>query len=145
MEREKGLWFSGLEGWWGRCKMFCVLFPLLHFALVWRLCSEWQRGSLSLLKSPGCCSSKTQLPEIHLDIYMLCPIISSSRRNFSTILFQEIMPPIGFLFFKSLLLLAEEHGSVCSNLLEIRRAIISPVYLSFRRDLKYTLTESSLF
>lgn len=102
MEREKGLWFSELKGWWGSCKMFCVLFPLfLHFALLWRLCSESQSGNLSLLKSPRCCSSKTQLPEIHLDIYMLCPIISSSKRNYSKILFHKIMPPIGFLFFLS--------------------------------------------
>lgn len=45
--------------------------------------------------------------------YMLCPIISSFRKNFSKIFFHKIMPPIGFLFFfMSLLLLAEEHGGV---------------------------------
>lgn len=40
---ERSLRFSELEGWWGSCKMFCLLSPLfLHFAVVWRLCSEWQ-------------------------------------------------------------------------------------------------------
>lgn len=58
-----------------------------------------QKISREPLSTPGCCSSKTQLPQIYLDTYMLCPIISSSRRNFSKIFFNMIMPPIGFLFF----------------------------------------------
>lgn len=142
---------------------FVPSLPALHSCLVslpWMAKPVWlwaiwafKKSAESLFPLQVCCSSKTQLPQIYLDTYMLCPIISSSRRNFSKIFFNMIMPPIGFPFFNFFLfkvLVALGRGtwwhdcSVCSNLLEIRRVIISPVHLSFR-DLKYTQTESSLF
>lgn len=132
------------------CETFSVFSTtfFLHFALSWPLHSE--QRSLSGSGATWVFSSqeksalqvallwKLQISQIHL-VYMLCPIISSARRNFSNILFPQDYTSqcrlFSVFFFKVIVAFGIgtqwSDYSVYSNLLYVRSAIfLQCIYLS---------------